>query len=127
MNTDLELIAQKIIYNVKNKKDNFGFVITILMVISIVLTLIRITQECNKDKTKLFSSNEKSMYYKAEMESLSIRKGWFTKMMIKKTIRKELGKDTYQEYGYELMNAILQTGENITEDEIITLMEATNV
>ena len=97
------------------------------MVISIILTLVRITQECNKDKTKLFSSNEKSMYYKAEMESLSIRKGWFAKMMIKKTIRKELGKDTYQEYGYELMNAILQTGENITEDEIITLMEATNV
>jgi hypothetical protein len=124
----IEEIAQKVIYNVENKKDNFGFVITVLMVISIILTLIRITQECNKKKLKLLSSNsEKYGFYETEVKSLSLKKSWFTKMMVKKAIRKQLSKDDYKEYGYNLMNAILKTGENLTEDEIITLVEAANV
>ena len=48
----LEEIAQKVISNIKNqnKDDNFGFIITVLMIISIVLTCIRIIQECHKNK-----------------------------------------------------------------------------
>lgn len=127
-NTVLENIAQKVIYNVDNKKDNFGFVITVLMVISIILTLIRIMQECNKSKLKLSSSNnEKYNFYTGEIKSLTSKRSWFTKMMVKKAIRKQIGKDNYKEYGYDLMNAIFKTGENLTEEEVITLVEAANV
>jgi hypothetical protein len=126
-NSKIEKIAQKVIDNTENKKENFGFVITILMIISIILTLIRILQECNKSKIKLFSSSQKYNYYATEIKSVSLKKSWFTKMMIKKAIRKELGKDNYKEYGYDLMNAILKTGESLTEDEVITLVEAANV
>lgn len=125
--TKVEDIAQKVIYNVENKKDNFGFVITALMVISIILTLIRIMQECNKKKLKLFSGEEKYSFYQTEIKSLSFKKSWFTKMMIKKAIRKQVGKDGYKEYGHDLMNAILKTGESLTEDEVTTLVEAANV
>lgn len=126
--TALENIAQKVIYNVDNKKDNFGFVITVLMVISIILTLVRIMQECNKSKLKLFSSkNEKYNFYTGEIKSLTSKRSWFTKMMVKKAIRKQIGKDNYKEYGYDLMNAIFKTGENLTEEEVITLVEAANV
>lgn len=125
----MQQIAKKIISNIDHKQDdeNFGFVITILMIISITLTLIRIIQECNKKKIQLFSANEKYSYYGGEIKTLSIKKSWFTKMMIKKAIRKEMSRDSYKKYGMDILNAILKTGENLTEDEIITLVEAANV
>jgi hypothetical protein len=123
----IEDIAQKVIYNVENKKDNFGFVITVLMVISIILTLIRIMQECNKNKLRVFPGNKKYEFYQKEIQSLSFRKSWFTKMSIRKAIRKQLSKENYKEYGYQLTEAILKTGQNLTEEEIITLVEAANV
>lgn len=125
----MQQIAKKVISNIDHKKDdeNFGFVVTILMIISITLTLIRIIQECNKKKTQLFSASKKYSYYGSEIKALAMRKSWFTKMMIKKAIRKEMGREAYRAYGIDVLNAILKTGENLTEDEIITLVEAANV
>lgn len=125
----LQNIAQKIIDNMERDPEDkeFGCVILILMIISIVFTLIRIIQECNKSKIKLFSQENKCAYFKSEIENLSLKKSWFTKRMIKKTIRKEMKKEDYDKYGVSLMNAILKTGINITDDESITLVEATNV
>ena len=48
-------------------------------------------------------------------------------MILKKAIRKELGNEVYKKYGIELMNAILDTGEELKDDEFITLAEAVNV
>lgn len=127
-NQQLDNIAQKVINRMPSKSDdNFGFVITTLMIISIVLTLIRVIQECNKQRVKAFSSNEKYAYFQEQTKELSIKRGWFTKMTIKKIIRKELSKEDYKTYSYDLMNAILDTGENLTPNEIITLVEAANV
>ena len=125
----MQKIAQKVLDNMEASKsvENFGFVITVLMIISITLTLIRIIQECNKKKIGSFSSKEKYTYFGDEIKSLSLKKTWFTKMMIKKAIRKELTKEQYKAYGVDLMNAILATGEGLTEDEIKTLVEVSNV
>lgn len=127
----MQKIAQKVLDNMEpienDDSDNFGFVITVLMIISITLTLIRIIQECNKKKIKLFNTQEKYSYFGDEIKNLSIRKTWFTKMMVKKAIRKELTKEQYKTYGVALMNAILKTGENLKQDEIITLVEVSNV
>lgn len=123
----LEDIANKIIGKMPNKSDEkFGFVITVLMIISIVLTIVRIIQECNKDKSKQYTEQEKCELFGQQAKSLSIKRSWFTKMTIKKIIRKELSKEDYKAYGYDLMNAILDTGENLTENEIKTLVETTN-
>lgn len=125
----MQKIAQKVLNNMEASKspENFGFVITVLMIISITLTLIRIIQECNKKKIGLFNAQEKYTYFGNEIKSLSLKKTWFTKMMIKKAIRKELTKEQYKAHGVDLMNAILTTGENLTEDEIKTLVEVSNV
>lgn len=127
-NKKLENIAQKVIDNIPNdsKDDNFGFVITILMIISIVLTLIRVIQECNK-KITLCSATERYNYFQSEIKQRSSKKSWFTKMIVKKTIRKEIGNDNYKKYGVDIMNSIFKTAENLTDDEIKTLVEATNV
>lgn len=124
----LESIAEKVISNMPSKSnDNFGFVITILMVISIILTIVRIIQECEKKKTKDFTQTEKYKSFGEQTKSLSIKRSWFTKMTIKKIIRKSMSREDYRTYGYDLMNSILDTGENLTEDEIKTLVETTNV
>lgn len=126
----LENIASKIISKMPSKSksnENFGFVITVLMIISIILTLVRVIQECNKSKVTTFSQTEKYQFFGEQTKSLSIKRSWFTKMTIKKIIRKQISKEDYRTYGYDLMNSILDTGETLKDDEIITLVEAANV
>lgn len=126
-NEELKNIATKIIDQLPKKPDRFGYVVTILMVISIILTLIRVIQECHKNKIKTFGATEKCSFFKEEIKTLSFNRSWFTRMTIKKIIRKELSKDDYYEYGNDLMKAILNTGEYLNEKEVNALMEAINV
>lgn len=127
-NEKLNNIAQKVIDKIKPSDDeNFGAIITILMVISIILTVIRVLQECNKNKLSSFTGKDKQNYFAEQIKTTAIKRSWFSKMMLKKAIRKELGRDTYKQYGVALMNAILDTGEQLKDDELITLAEAANV
>ena len=125
-NEQVKNVAQKVLDQVPQDPEKFGFVITILMVISIVLTVIRILQECNKSKILKLNRSEKTDFLQSQIKVLSIKRSWFTRMTIKKAIRKELPKELYKEYGAALMSAILNTGEKLTEDEIQSLVEATN-
>lgn len=128
-NIKLQKIAQKIIDNTRRDPDDkeFGCVIMIIMIISLILTLIRIIQECNKSRIRLFDKKTKYTYFKSEIQNLSFKQTWFTKRIIKKAIRKELSREHYNKYGIDLMNAILKSGETVTDDESITLVEAANV
>ena len=129
-NKPLQNIAEKVLSKVQledSEKERFGSVIIILTVISIMLTLVRVIQECNKNKIKLFDRKQKYEYFGSQIKEITIRRSWFTKMTIKKLIRKELNTEDYKKYGAALMNAILDTGENLKEDEIKTLVEAANV
>lgn len=124
----LKHIAQKIINNAGLTSDEkFGSIIIILTIISIVLTAIRVLQECNKNKLQNASQAEKYAKYGADIKEFSNRRGWFTRMRIKKIIRKEFNKDDYTKYGLRLTEAILNIGETLTDEEIKTLVEASNV
>lgn len=124
----LKHIAQKILSLVPNAPSTFGSVIAILMIISIVLTLVRVIQECRHSKLKLFKNKEeKCAFMMTEIKELSIKKTWFTKRTIKKILKKELSPIDYQNYGVALMNAILECGTNLSTDETIALMEVSNV
>lgn len=129
MNSALKQIAENIREKSNiPKEEQFGSVIAILMIISIVLTLVRVLQECNKTKlSDKMTQSDKYQMYGNEMRSYSIRKGWFTKLRIKKIIRKQMSKDQYSKYSVSLLNAILDKGENLRDEEIITLVEASNV
>lgn len=110
------------------EEEKFGSIIAILMIISIVLTLIRVLQECNKNKlSSSCSSEEKTNLYGSEIKSYSIKRGWFTKMRIKKIMRSNMSKEQYSKYSLPLLSAILNKGENLKDDEVITLVEAANV
>jgi hypothetical protein len=111
------------------KEDNYGFaIVTILMIISIILTCVRILQECNKNKLSAQSTAEdKYTMYGEQLKTFSEKRGWFTKMRIKKILRREMTKENYNKYSFAILSALLDTGEVLTDDEIITLVEASNV
>jgi len=129
-NDELKAIAIKVLEkSTVPKQDNYGFaIVTILMIISIILTCVRILQECNKNKlTAQSTAEDKYAMYGEQLHTFSERKGWFTKMRIKKILRREMKKEDYEKYSLAIVNALLQTGETLTDDEITTLVEAANV
>jgi hypothetical protein len=131
MNTDnpkLKAIASKALKQSNIPEDqNFGSIIAILMMISIILTVIRVLQECNKNKTQNMTTNDKCAIYGENIRSYSKKRGWFTRMRIKRIVRKELTSEDFNKYGIKITEALLDTGENLTDDEVSTLVEAANV
>jgi len=127
-NEKLKVIAEKILRRANIGDDQkFGSVIAILMVISIILTVIRVLQECNKSKTQGMTAQDKSTIYGENIRSYSKKRGWFTRMRIRKIVRKELTSEEFNQYGIKLTESLLDIGENLTEDEAYTLVEAANV
>ena len=128
-NTKLKNIGSKVLAKANISEDEkFGGAIAILMIISIILTVIRVLQECNKNKLSAScTAADKCSLYGAEIKEYSIRRGWFTKMRIKKILRRELSPEQYNKYSLALLNALLDTGENLNTEEISCLVEAANV
>jgi len=129
-NDKLKAIAIKILEKSNVQKDEvYGFaIVTILMIISIVLTCVRILQECNKNKLSASSTaQDKYSMYGEQLHTFSERRGWFTKMRIKKILRREMNREDYEKYSLSILNALLETGEVLTDDEIQTLVENANV
>ena len=124
----LKEIAEKVLAkaNVPNDKE-FGSVIAVLMMISIILTVIRVLQECNKNKTKDMTTSDKHAMYGAEIRTFSKKRGWFTRLRMKRIIKKELNSEDYNKYGIKIVEAMLDIGESLKDDEVITLVEAANV
>jgi hypothetical protein len=48
-------------------------------------------------------------------------------MRIKKIVRRELTPEEFNQYGIKLVESMLDIGENLTDDEACTLVEAANV
>lgn len=129
-NEKLKAIAIKILEKSNTpKEDSYGFaIVTILMIISIVLTCVRILQECNKNKLSAnCTMQDKYNLYGEQIKLFSEKRGWFTKMRIKKILRKEMSREDYNKYSFSILNALLETGEVLTDEEVITLVEAANV
>jgi len=128
VNPKLEIIAKNIVSKLdttKTKGDRYGNPIMILMVISIILSLIRVVQECNK-KTDLNRCSEAKLV-SANVNNLCIKKTWLNQLRMTRIMKKHMSKEAYKEYGEDLKNAILDYGVSLTEDESLTLLEASNV
>lgn len=127
-NEKLKIIAERVLRRANIGDDQkFGSVIAILMVISIILTVIRVLQECNKSKTQNMTAQDKSTIYGENIRSYSKKRGWFTRMRIKKIVRRELTSEEFNQYGIKLTESLLDIGEDLTDDETYTLVEAANV
>ena len=103
-------------------QEKFGSVLMILMMISIIVNGIRVIQECNKNKKE-----DKVLLYKQHIREVCSYRGWFARMKLRKLIRQELKLDDYKLYARSLTKAIFDKGERITDEEVLTLLEAINV
>lgn len=133
MNFDpkLEAIAMKVMDKMdlskSAKNDRYGNIIVIIMIIGVILTLVRIIQECNNKKLFRFNRDQKAQFLHKEFKSMCISRNLLNKWRLKKIIKDKLSPEDYKLYADELRNAILDTGVDLTEDESYTLVEAANV
>lgn len=126
---NLQRIATKVMEHTNIRPSaQYGSVIVILMITSIILSAIRVLQECNKNSSVAkLSGSEQYAIYKNQIAKLCYQKSWLTKMRLRRLVRRELDPDDYKKYGEQLLNSLLEIGENLTDEEIQTLMEASNV
>lgn len=113
----IEQLAQKIISKTKLPVDNYGSAVLVVMFISIILTSIRILQECDKNKD--------NKWYTSEIRGLVKRRGWFTKMKLKKIIRQTIKPQDYIKYKDDIVAAILDTAESLTDEQMSQILEET--
>lgn len=114
--TELENLAKKIIEKSGIPVDNnYGSVLLTLMFISIILTSIRVLQECHKNKD--------SKFYGSEIRSLGKKRGWFTQMRLKRIIKQQLKYDDYKKYKDNIVSAFLEVAENLTDEQVSTILE----
>lgn len=116
----IKKIAEEIIESSDLPKD-YGSIILILGVVSIILSTIRIIQECNKNK-EFSNEQDEIQFYKNKIRELSNRRGWYTKMRIKKLLRNEMNRDDYKRYANSIVEAILNYGEKLSTDECTFLI-----
>ena len=129
MNIDpkLENLAKKVINKANIKNETYGIdPITIILVISVILTLIRVIQECRKKRT-LDDKMSEALNLRHTIVNLSIKNNWLNNYRLNKILKQHLSKKQHQQYGVSLKNAIMEVGKNLNDDESLTLLEASNV
>lgn len=124
-NESLDKIAKKVLDNTKIDipKDYSFDPITILMIISIILTLIRIIQECRKKRTLIKNKTESANLMKRDIQEIVLKDSWFNRRRLQRVIKQHLSKDQFKVYNTALQDSIMDVGINLTDDEVYTLME----
>jgi len=121
-NEKMKTLAVDVLSTQDLPQDKFGSVIMIIMMVAILVNVIRVIQECNKNKTQ-----DKVLLYRQHIQEICTHRGWFARMRLRKIMRRELKPEDYKSYSGSLTKAIFDKGERITEDEVKTLLEVIDV
>lgn len=120
-------LAHKVLSKTSIQEDQqFGSVLAIIMIIGIIVNVVRVVQECEKKNTNGIYGDDLCLFFRKTFKYLSLRRGWYTSMRLKKIIRQHLPIKDYRAYKQELHDAILDTGINLSAKETQILMEAIN-
>lgn len=120
-------VAHKAAAKVK-PTDRYGIdPITIIICISIIVNIIRVIQECNKNKTAKMLSSEKTVFLTEELRLRSTNMSFLNKWRIKNILKRQLNKDQYRVYGDALYESLLESGTKVTEEQVSSLLEYKNV
>jgi hypothetical protein len=129
MRTDpkLENLAKKVLAKTDMPQDdNYGSVMLILMIISIVISLVRVIQECQKNKLRNMNLSGQKELMKSEISNISIRRTWLNQLRLNRIIKKHLSKEDYIKYGSQLKNAILDYGPELNDEDVTALVNVIN-
>lgn len=124
----LENLAKKVLSktDIPQENDNYGSVMLILMIISIIISLVRVIQECRKNKlmnTDLYAQHE---MVKNEISNISIKRSWLNQLRLNRIIKKHMSKEEYQKYGSQIKNAILECGSELDNQDVYALTDVIN-
>ena len=112
----------------EDKSENYGIdPLTIILIIGILVNVIRVVQECRKDKDKNKTKQIQYAYMTTEVRSQATNCGWFAKRRIRKIIKEKLTPEQYKKYGEALLQALLVIGIKATDEQVCSLMEYQNV
>jgi excinuclease UvrABC helicase subunit UvrB len=123
----LENLALKILNKAQIKNENYGIdPITIIIIIGVTLSLIRVIQECRKKRKHLNRYND-ALDLRHTIVNLSVSDNWLNNYRINKILKQHLSKQQYLNHGAALKKAIMEVGQNLSDEESLTLLEASNV
>jgi hypothetical protein len=104
--------------------------LTIIIVIGIIVNVIRVIQECNKNNTSAFSKGETANFLTTEIRRNSFlrgSRGFLNKMRMQNIIKKHLNKNQIKVYMNPLIRAMIELGKTVTDEQTSALMEYENV
>ena len=76
---------------------------------------------------EMIDYNDLAIENSNKIRDISVRRGWYTKMRIKRILRRELTPEDYRKNAASLVNAILDEAAQIKEEDLITILESANV
>lgn len=125
---DVEKLAKNVAVEAGlDPEQKFGSVLLIIMLVGIFINIIRVIQECNKPELSALNDSQKTKAYASHIKSLSVGRGWYTKMRIRKILRQNMPREDYRAHGSALCEAILTQAESLSNQEVQSLIEASDV
>lgn len=125
--TEIEKISNQVLSKTSiHKEQKFGSILAIIMIIGIIVNVVRVVQECEKDKSKNIEQCNQTSFFKNVFRTLAKRRKWYTSMRLRKIIRQTLPPADYKVYKTEIHDAILEVGEALSDEQTAALMEAAN-
>jgi hypothetical protein len=120
-------IYNKTLSKVK-ETDRYGIdPITIIMIIAIMVNVIRVIQECNKNKTTKLSAGEKTEFFNTDVRFRSFNHSFLTRMKLRKILKNQLTKHQYKVYGDAIVQTLLEVGKTVKEEQVSALLEYKHV
>lgn len=127
INPELETLANKIINKANIKNDNYAIdPITVIIIIGVILSLIRVIQECRR-KRKRSDNKSEALDLRHTIVELAIKDSFINRYRLNKILKQHLSKKQYQQYGAGLQRSIIETAQNLTDNESLTLLEVLDV
>lgn len=97
--------------------------LTIIIIIGILVNVIRVIQECNKNKTSSLSLGDEAQLLNTDIRVKSTKLGFFHRIRLKNIIKQHLTKKENDKYGEALFNALLVVGKKSKDEQVSALLE----
>jgi ABC-type Fe3+ transport system substrate-binding protein len=126
--TIINKIAKNILNNLETKDaKEYGIdPITIIIIIGVILSLIRVIQECRSKRNLIRDKKQVAYLLQKDIQEIILKDSWINRYRLQKIIKSHLNKQQYKLYGKSLQDSIIETGINLTEQEVYALMEKAN-
>lgn len=123
----IQLLAKEVYEKTNNKIEQstlYGIdPLTMILIIGIIVNVIRVIQECNKDKSRGLPKGEQATLLSTDIKYRAFNSGWFTKLRLKKIIKKHLNKEQSNKYADPLLATLLEVGKTVKEEQVSALLE----